>query len=87
MELLGLEFVGPFPKIHSHEFRWIIVCVSYFSRYVWAEPTEKNDSSTVILFLRKKFSAFGVPVGMYMDYGAHFGKATKDRANSQGIVW
>lgn len=87
MESLGIDFVGPFPKFDSHEFRWILDCVDYFFRYVWTESTEKDDSNIVVMFLRKIFSTVGVPVGMYMDYGPHFGEVAKAWATSQGLVW
>lgn len=62
MELLGIDFIGPFPKF-DNGFNWILICTDYFSRFTWAEGTEKNDSETVIKFLKDLFAAFGVPVG------------------------
>ncbi|KAI0996301.1 hypothetical protein K3495_g11880, partial [Podosphaera aphanis] len=88
MELLGLDFVGPFPKFTGVSKRWILVAVDYFSRYTWTEATEKNDSETVINFLQKNiFNHFGVPVGFYVDPGPHFGKKTREFVESHGAIW
>ncbi|POS81989.1 hypothetical protein EPUL_006423, partial [Erysiphe pulchra] len=88
MELLGLDFVGPFPDFPGVSKKWILVAVDYFSRYTWAEATNRNDSETVIKFLKDKiFEKFGVPVGFYTDPGTHFGKKTRRFAESYGTIW
>ena len=88
MELLGIDFIGPFPKFLDTSERWILLAVDYFSRYVWAEAVERNDSDTVIKFLRTAiFDKFGIPVGLYMDPGPHFGEKTRKFAESCGTIW
>ncbi|KAI0995727.1 hypothetical protein K3495_g12454 [Podosphaera aphanis] len=88
MELLGIDFVGPFPTSAGTTYKWILVAIDYFSRYVWAEPTQRNDSDTVIEFLKTSIiDKFGSPVGMYMDPGPHFGDKTRKFAEGNGIVW
>ncbi|RKF81396.1 Pro-Pol polyprotein [Golovinomyces cichoracearum] len=88
MELLGIDFAGPFPKSTGTNEKWILVAIDYFSRYVWAEATQKNDSDTVIKFLKTSiFDRFGMPVGVYMDPGTHFGEKTRRFAEEQGVVW
>ncbi|KAI0997733.1 hypothetical protein K3495_g10457 [Podosphaera aphanis] len=88
MELLGIDFAGPFPVDAGSNDKWILVVIGYFSRYVWAEPTQKNDSKTVIEFLKTSILyKFGAPVGMYMDLGPHFGEETRRFAEENGIVW
>ncbi|KAI1005899.1 hypothetical protein K3495_g2318 [Podosphaera aphanis] len=63
MELLGIDFIGPFPKFKGTEDYWILVAIDYFSRYTWAEPTERNDSETVIRFLDKFSSSLESQLG------------------------
>ncbi|KAI0995670.1 hypothetical protein K3495_g12511, partial [Podosphaera aphanis] len=87
MELLGIDFVGPFPKFNGTRYRWVLVAIDYFSRYSWAEATERNDSETVMRFLGKIFNKFGTPVGVYMDPGPHFGDRTRKFAENAGVVW
>ncbi|KAI0994842.1 hypothetical protein K3495_g13340 [Podosphaera aphanis] len=88
MELLGIDFIGPFPKFEKVSKRYILIAVDYFSRYIWAEAVERNDSDTVINFLEKTiFEKFGIPVGLYMDPGPHFGEKTRRFAESCGTLW
>lgn len=67
--------------------RWIPVAVDYFSRYIWTEATNRNDSDIAVSILqRKNFDTFGVPVGFYMDLSTHFGEKTRMFAESHGTV-
>ncbi|RKF84193.1 hypothetical protein GcM1_141007 [Golovinomyces cichoracearum] len=87
MELLGIDFAGPFSKSTGTNEKWILVAIDYFSRYVWAEATQKNDSDKVIKFLKKSiFDRFGMPVGVYIDPGTYFGEKTRRFAEKQGVV-
>lgn len=87
MELLGVDFVGPFPKLGGTGKFWILVVVDYFTRFVWAKATVTDDSETVIAFLDEIFHSFGVPVGAYVDPGSHFGEKVGIWAQSRGVVW
>ncbi|KAI1005920.1 hypothetical protein K3495_g2300 [Podosphaera aphanis] len=88
MELIGIDFTGPFPNSTDSDEKWIIVAIDYFSRYVWAEPTLENNSDTVIRFLESAIlGKLESPVGTYMDPGPHFGEKTRAFAESKGIVW
>ncbi|KAI0997594.1 hypothetical protein K3495_g10592 [Podosphaera aphanis] len=88
MELLGMDFIRPFSKIDGVKERWILLAVDYFSRFVWAKATQKNDSDTIINFMKTEiFDRFGTPVGMYVDLGPHFGNKTCRFAQSCGVVW
>lgn len=42
MELIGINFIGPFPKFDGIKNRWILIAVEYFSWYIWAAATEKK---------------------------------------------
>ncbi|KAI1006688.1 hypothetical protein K3495_g1530 [Podosphaera aphanis] len=88
MELLGIDFAGPFPNSEGTDDKYLLVAVDYFSRYVWAEPTRRNDSETVIKFLKtSNLDKIGAPVGMYMDPGPHSGDKTRKFAEKEGIMW
>ena len=86
MELLGIDFIGPFPRF-DNGYNWILICADYFSRFTWAEATERNDSDTVIRFLKTLFETFGFPIGKYSDPGPHFGSKTLQFAKEVGIIW
>ncbi|KAI0994673.1 hypothetical protein K3495_g13509 [Podosphaera aphanis] len=79
MELLGIDFMGPFPKFEGVEVYYILVVVDYFSRFVWSEGTKSDNSEAVISTLEQIFLENGVPTGIYSDPGAHFGETTQRR--------
>jgi hypothetical protein len=87
MELLGIDFCGPFPRLDGVSEYYILVVVDYFSRYVWAEATVTDDSESVISFLTRIFAVYGTPAGIYADPGPHFGEETRTFAESRGVVW
>ncbi|POS82380.1 hypothetical protein EPUL_006396, partial [Erysiphe pulchra] len=88
MELLGIDFIGPFPSFSGVRKKWILIAVDYFSRYIWTEAVERSDSDTVINFLKNAiFDKFGLPIGLYMDPGPHFGEKTRNFAESCGTLW
>nr|KYP49357.1 Pol polyprotein [Cajanus cajan] len=67
----GIDFMGPLPSSYSNEY--ILVAVDYVSKWVEAVAAQKNDSKTVIKFLKKNiFSRFGVPRVLVSDGGTHF---------------
>ncbi|XP_022635773.1 uncharacterized protein LOC111241499 [Vigna radiata var. radiata] len=67
----SIDFVGPFPPSFNNEY--ILVVMSYVSKWVEAVAFPKNDSSTVIKFLKRKiFSRFGTPRVFISDGGSHF---------------
>ncbi|CAD6500186.1 BgTH12-04289 [Blumeria graminis f. sp. triticale] len=87
MELLGIDFIGPFPKFEGVEVYYILVVVDYFSRFVWSQATKSDNSESVISTLERIFLENGVPTGIYSDPGAHFGKDTQRFAESRGVMW
>lgn len=87
MEFLGIDFVGPFPKFESIKTFYILVVVDYFSRFMWSKAIVTDNSDSVISFLENIFVEHGIPVDIYADSGAHFGKATQKFAELHGIVW
>ncbi|POS81928.1 hypothetical protein EPUL_005559, partial [Erysiphe pulchra] len=87
MELLGIDFIGPFPKFDGIKTFYILVAVDYFSRFVWSKATVTDNSDSVTSFLENIFLEHGIPIGIYADSGAHFGKATQKFAELYGVVW
>ncbi|KAI1006576.1 hypothetical protein K3495_g1640 [Podosphaera aphanis] len=87
MELLGIDFVGPFPKFLGVEVFYILMVIDYFSRYIWTRATKSDNSDAVVCVLEEFFTEHGVPVGIYADPGSHFGKTTQKFAELFGVVW
>jgi len=59
------------PSAQGH--RYIIVAVNYFTKWVEAMPTFKDDGETAALFLFNQIIAqFGVPREIVTDHGSHF---------------
>ena len=59
------------PSTRGH--RYIIVAVDYFTKWVEAMPTFKDDGETAALFLFNQIIArFGVPREIVTDHGSHF---------------
>eukprot|EP00253_Pinus_taeda_P031190 PITA_31190 len=68
----GIDFTTCNPPSAANH-RYIIVVVDYFTKWVEATPTYKNDSDTVALFLfNQVISRFGIPREIVTDHGSHF---------------
>jgi len=64
----GIDFIGLLPSSFFNEY-----IVEYVSRWVEVIPTQKSDSKTNIIFLKKHiFCRFGTPRVLISDGGAHF---------------
>ena len=91
MELLGIDFVGPFPSFPNADpnvpGKYVLVIVDYFSRFIWTYPCTTDDQKETINALEDLFNREGRPVGIYADPGPHFGKATQDYAKQHGVLW
>ena len=81
--MFPIIIVGPFTKwgidcttFHLASARghhYIIVAVDYFTKWVEAMSTFKDDGETVALFLFNQIIArFNIPKGIITDHGIHF---------------
>ena len=67
----GLEFMGPFP--HSFGNIYILVGVTYVSKWVEAVACKSNDHKVVLKFLKENiFSRFDILRAIISDGGSHF---------------
>lgn len=70
-DVWGIDFMGPFPPSFGHEY--ILLAVDYVSKWVEAKATRKDDSKTVVEFIRTHiFVRFGTPRAIISDRGTHF---------------
>lgn len=74
MDMLGIDFIGPFNPMSVGEGKYIIIAVDYFSRYLWASVTTSNHGYIVEQFLKNIVRTFGWPISVYLDNGSHFVK-------------
>ncbi|GJU70079.1 reverse transcriptase domain-containing protein [Tanacetum coccineum] len=64
-DIWGIDFMGPFPKLHK--FEYILVAVDYISKWAEAQALPTNDARVVITFLKKLFFHFGMPKALISD--------------------
>ncbi|GJT63098.1 reverse transcriptase domain-containing protein [Tanacetum coccineum] len=69
-DIWGIDFIGPFPKLHK--FEYILVVVDYVSKWAEAQALPTNDARVVITFLKKLFCRFEMPKALISDRGTHF---------------
>ena len=51
VEILGIDFMGPFP--HLFENFYILLAVEYVSKWIEAIAISKNDAKTLVKFILK----------------------------------
>jgi hypothetical protein len=71
--IVGGDIVGPFPASPSHDYRYILIVVCYFSKYIELIPMENATGSLVTDLMRRKiFARYGVPSLFISDDGVQF---------------
>ncbi|XP_069099886.1 protein NYNRIN-like [Pleurodeles waltl] len=88
---------GPFTNVQIdfaymppvNGFKYLLVCVDQFSKWVEAFPTRKNDAATVVRCLMKDIiPRFGVPQGINSDRGGEFvATVVQKMCECLGIEW
>jgi hypothetical protein len=71
-EKWGIDFVGPINP-PSNQFKYILVCIDYLTKWVEVEPLKNIQEKRVVEFLYDNiFTRFGVPREIVSDRGAQF---------------
>ena len=71
----GIDFVGPFDKKSINEFKYILTCTDYFTRWVEVVPTKKATAEVIIKFLEENImSRYGCPLKLTTDNAKDFSK-------------
>ncbi|GJY15767.1 reverse transcriptase domain-containing protein [Tanacetum coccineum] len=65
-----IDFMRSFPSSHGN--KYILVAVSYLSKWVGAKVLPINDARVVVKFLKSLFARFGTPRAIISDRGTHF---------------
>jgi len=73
-DIVGMDFIGPItPATIPSGFKYIIIAVDYFSRFLFAAPaTNATGEFAVQLLLDQVVRPFGWPGSVYTDNGPHF---------------
>ena len=48
-DVWGIDFIGPFPLSHGHEY--VLVAVDYVSKWIEVVATQTNDHKVVVKFV------------------------------------
>jgi hypothetical protein len=73
--IIGVDIVGPFPKATEHDFRYILVIVDYFSKWVELIPLINIDARTICDSIKKKvFARWQIPSLIISDEGSQLVK-------------
>ncbi|CAL1384138.1 unnamed protein product [Linum trigynum] len=68
----GMDLLGPFPKAPG-QFKYLIVAVDYFTKWIEAEPLASITETQVRKFTKKNiFARFGLPESIVTDHGKQF---------------
>jgi len=64
----GLEFVGEINPPSSGQHMWALTAINYFTKWVEAIPTKRENDQVVMKFLEENiFSGFGCPVKIIIE--------------------
>lgn len=85
-ENLQIDFVH-MPPVSG--FKYLLVIVDMFTRWVEAYATRRDDARTVVKTLFKEIvPRYGIPMGINSDRGTHFtGKIVQNLAEALGFQW
>ena len=70
MDHIALDLAGPFPE--ENGFKYILLVVDIFSKYVWLTPLVDKSAKQVASSLLQIFTAFGIPKIVSSDNGKEF---------------
>jgi hypothetical protein len=75
LDMMGIDFIGPFSPIALSGARYIIIAVDYATRFLWARAVRRATGANVVKFLKEDIvQIFGWPLAFYHDNGSHFAK-------------
>nr|GEU76423.1 reverse transcriptase domain-containing protein [Tanacetum cinerariifolium] len=69
-EVWGINFMGPFSSSRGN--KYLLVAVSYLSKWVEVKVLPTNDARVICKFLKSLFARFGTPRATISDRGTNF---------------
>ncbi|XP_067386563.1 protein NYNRIN-like [Emydura macquarii macquarii] len=87
-ERLQLDYIGPLPTT-ARGFKYVLVIIDSFSKWVEAYPTRNNTAlTTAKKLVNETIARFGIPHTIDSDQGPHFiGEVIKHLSIALGINW
>ena len=77
-DVWGIDFMGPFPPSFGN--LYILIAVDYVSKWVEAAACPRNDTNTIVGFLKRNIlSIFGTTITIISDGGSHFANKVFDK--------
>ena len=74
MQHISIDYKGPIES--DSQYKYLLVCVDKYSRYMWACPTANCSTDMTIKCLKKLFSTFGRPKSIHSDNATSFTSRT-----------
>ncbi len=79
--IVGVDIVGPFPKATEHDYRWILVVVDYFSKWIELIPLINIEAKTICESMKTKiFARWNIPSLIISDEGSQLVKCAEFQA-------
>lgn len=73
LDIMGIDYIGPFTPIAESGARFIVIAVDYISRFMFAESVQLATSANTVEFVQSQIvNPFGWPRSWYHDNGSHF---------------
>jgi hypothetical protein len=70
MQRIAMDTIGPFPEVTT--FKFIIVLIDTFTRYVEIFPSQTVSATSAANALWRHICRFSTPIEMITDRGTHF---------------
>jgi len=88
LDMLGIDFIGPVTPITINTgYRYIVIAVDYFTRFVFVLPVTSATGETALQLLEGQIvRPFGWPRSIYTDNGQHFVNGIFPTALQQNLV-
>jgi hypothetical protein len=73
--IVGIDIVGPFTESKMHPYRYVIIIVDYFTKWIELFATKEQDAESIIPAVNNILKRFNTPQLLISDGGALFTKS------------
>lgn len=90
LDLMGIDFIGPFTPIAESGARFIAISVDYMTRFLFGEALAKATAANTVKFQQRRVvEPFGYPRVYYHDNGNHFKGEFSKMCEAMGVkqIW
>ena len=87
MDIIGIDYIGPFTPVSKSGCKFIIMAVDYMTRFLFAEAVKEATSANTLAFVERRIVAiFGWPRACYNDNGSHFHGKFEEALKKQKVT-